>query len=208
MWNIRNDYRKHVLARTEVSRVGSSDSKRKATVIGRRYSLNCMETYSWVRPAHRSSALCGTYLETLHGLFAGQLYKQYVYEMKEHLSVEDFDAWYNNLLNYEEVVREEIINHEDAVIDYVFTNVDSINDITAEQMKAFIRSRSNEVTSNLSPELVTFTIDSNPIADWFYRGANSIKMHDFFVAGTNQYRRNWKTENLSLKPFLKELEHE
>lgn len=146
--------------------------------------------------------------ETLHGLFAGKLYKQYIAEMKESIPSEDFRTWYSDLLQKEELLRDEIILHEDAIINYVFEEVDSINDITPDQMKTFIRSRSNEVTQDLSPEITPYNLDDNPIAEWFYKGASSIKMHDFFVAGTSQYRRNWKAENLSLKPFLKELTNE
>jgi len=146
--------------------------------------------------------------ETLHGLFASALYKQYVSEMKEALPSDQFNAWYESLLDAQETVRDEIIQHEDAIINYTFENTDSINDITADQMKAFIRSRSNEVTHNLSPQLVLYTVESDPIAEWFYKGATSIKMHDFFISGSSQYRRNWKTENLSLKPFIEELVYE
>jgi len=146
--------------------------------------------------------------ETLHGLFASALYKQYVSEMKKELSQNEFTEWYDNLLDQQETIRDEIIQHEDAVINYVFEDTYSINDITAEQMKAFIRSRSNEVTHDLSPQLVLYSVESDPIAEWFYKGATSIKMHDFFVSGSSQYRRNWKTENLSIKPFIKDIINE
>lgn len=142
--------------------------------------------------------------ETLHGLFAGYLYKQYTKEMKEELPSDLYIFNMTELTKLETNVVSEIIQHEDAVINYLFEEVDSINDVTADQMKSFIRSRANEVTHSLNPDLPLFTIESDPVAEWFYKGAQSIKMHDFFIAGTSQYRRNWKTENLSFLPFLED----
>lgn len=146
--------------------------------------------------------------ETLHGLFAGALYKQYLQELKETVSDQEYALFITNLLERQQQVINEVITHEDSMIDYIFAEVDSINSVTADQMKTFIRSRANDVITSLNINLPLYPIDTNPIADWFYKGVASIKLHDFFVAGTNQYRRNWKTENLSLKPFLQELANE
>jgi hypothetical protein len=44
-----------------------------------------------------------------------------------------------------------------------------------------------------------YEIESNAIADWFYQGVKSIKVHDFFAASTQQYKRTWKFDNFSLK---------
>ena len=88
----------------------------------------------------------------------------------------------------------EIVAHEDAVIDYTFSGELPINDITASQLKTFIRSRANDVLVSLGYEPV-YTLAANPIASWFKTGG--IKVHDFFNGGTNQYRRGWSLEGFS-----------
>lgn len=130
--------------------------------------------------------------EQLHGVFATFLHNQYV---KESLDAGiDFDVESHKAKCLE--VIEAIVKHEDAVVDYVYTNDVSINDTTADELKLFIRSRANIVLVDMGFEEV-YTVTSNPIAEWFYQGINSIKVHDFFSANTTQYRRNWKFDNFS-----------
>jgi len=131
--------------------------------------------------------------EIIHGIFASYLHNTYLEEsgiidLKEHTN------------NVHAVVRE-VVAHEDAIIDYVFKDSKSINDITPAQLKAFVRSRADVILTDLNLDSL-YGITNNPIADWFYKGAKSIKIHDFFVSGTNSYRRSWKTENLSRLPFV------
>jgi len=138
--------------------------------------------------------------EQLHGVFASYLHNTYVEEAGVNF------YWIEHISNVQRLV-EEVIAHEDAVINYLFEDTDSINDITADQLKAFIRSRANKVLIdlNISPY---YTVENNPIADWFYKGASSIKMHDFFVSGTNSYRRGWSLDRLSRLPNIKESSNE
>ncbi len=130
--------------------------------------------------------------ETIHGNFASYLFKTVLYEDSNHLKQIDRDKLYEDILK----LTAEIVAHEDAVIDYTFSGDIAINDITSSDLKSFIRSRANEVLSMLQYDPI-YTIDENPIATWFYKGKNSIKMHDFFVAGTSQYRRSWKLDSFS-----------
>lgn len=137
--------------------------------------------------------------EVIHGNFASYLFKTYLYEDQIHDKEVD-------LIQLEEDIEElmdEIIAHEDSVIDYIFSGVDSINDISSAQLKTFIRSRANELLNMLGYN-DQYELDENPIADWFYKGANSIKMHDFFVSGTNQYRRSWKLDDFSRIPHMED----
>ena len=97
--------------------------------------------------------------------------------------------------NCKEVIQT-IVQHEDAIIDYVYSTERSINDITADELKLFIRSRANLVLTDMGFEEL-YNIDKNPISDWFYQGIKSIKVHDFFSANTTQYKRNWKFDNFS-----------
>ncbi len=132
--------------------------------------------------------------ETLHGIFASYLHNTYIEEFGESFPFKEHEENVNTLVR-------EIISHEDAVIDYVFRGEASINDITPSHLKSFIRSRADSTLTECGFKTIYDVVD-NPISKWFYKGANSIKMHDFFVSGTSSYRRSWKTNNLSRLPFL------
>lgn len=135
--------------------------------------------------------------EQIHGNFAAYLFTT---NLAENSKLGLFDETQLKLDIFK--VLGEVVTHEDAVIDYVFNGVDSINGITADQLKTFVRARANETLTLLGYQ-AEYDLQANPIADWFYRGSKSIKNHDFFAGITNQYRRSWKTENFSRTPFLK-----
>jgi len=136
--------------------------------------------------------------EVLHGMLAASLHNTYLNEAKVaglHIDIQQHTDDVHTVMR-------EIISHEDAIVDYVYKDIKSINDITPAQLKAFVRSRVDEVLTMLQLPTI-YGITNNPIADWFYKGAKSIKIHDFFISGTNSYRRSWKTENLSRLPLIK-----
>lgn len=130
--------------------------------------------------------------EQLHGVFASFLHNTYLKETAEAKIVFDIEQHKQNCLK----VIHEIVEHEDAVIDYVYKDHDKINDIVPDELKSFIRARADQVLIDNGFEPY-YKIVVNPIADWFYQGINSIKVHDFFSASTTQYRRNWKFDNFS-----------
>lgn len=129
--------------------------------------------------------------ETLHGVLASYLHNTWWEETKE--SVKEF-SYSSHSHNVHNVVRQ-IVSHEDAIIDYTFKGVKSINDITPAQLKAFVRSRADLTLTELNLPTM-YDIANDPISEWFYKGANSIKLHDFFVSGTSQYRRGWSEQKL------------
>jgi ribonucleoside-diphosphate reductase beta chain len=135
--------------------------------------------------------------EQKHGEFATYLYNTHKAEHERHIGPLP-SGHYDNIIK----LVQEIIAHEDAMIDYSFAGETSINGITADQLKTFIRSRANEVLTMFGYDEY-YTVDSNPIGDWFYKGSKSIKVHDFFAGVTNQYRRGWSTDNFSRLPHLK-----
>jgi ribonucleotide reductase beta subunit family protein with ferritin-like domain len=135
--------------------------------------------------------------EQIHGELAKGLFLNYVQENSKY-ALYDLSELPSQII----AVMEEIIAHEDAVIDYTFPGNIAINDITGEQLKTFIRSRANWVLNSIGFDDF-YLITSNPIGDWFYQGTKGIKSHDFFASGTSQYRRSWKFENFSRKPFIK-----
>lgn len=136
--------------------------------------------------------------EQLHGVFATYLHNTYIEEAL--IADPEYD-----IIGHKKAIQklsEQVVAHEDLVINYLFENSESINDITGEQLKIFIRSRANHVLTDLGSEAV-YTIPENPIGDWFFKGANAIKIHDFFISGTNSYRRGWSQESFSRIPYLK-----
>lgn len=136
--------------------------------------------------------------EVMHGNFAAYLFKTYLHEAAQHnLGIDRVELG----LDIRSLITE-IISHEDSVIDYTFAGVDSINDITPAQLKIFIRSRANDTLELLGFDPYFEIVEPNPIADWFFQGANSIKVHDFFAGGTNQYRRSWKFDDFSRIPHI------
>lgn len=130
--------------------------------------------------------------EQLHGVFAAFLHNTYISELSQTTIPFDIEQ---HKTNCREVIQT-IVQHEDAIIDYVYSTEKSINDITADELKSFIRSRANLVLADMGFDEF-YTIDKNPISDWFYQGIKSIKVHDFFSANTTQYKRNWKFDNFS-----------
>jgi ribonucleotide reductase beta subunit family protein with ferritin-like domain len=135
--------------------------------------------------------------EVIHGVFAAYLHNTYIDEYKELHGTFNYEKHEKDLKK----LTESIVAYEDAIIDYTFQANLPINDITANQLKLFIRSRANLVLSDLGYEPL-YQVLENPIAEWFYKGANSIKLHDFFSAGSNQYKRSWSLTAFSRKPYL------
>lgn len=136
--------------------------------------------------------------EQLHGDFAGYLFNTYQNEEMKASWAVDYPRRETKILD----VMQEIIRHEDAMIDYTFPGQIAINDITGEQLKIFIRSRAND-TLELLGYKPFYEVTVNPIAEWFYRGTKSIKSHDFFASDTTQYNRTWKIQNFSRLPYVK-----
>lgn len=130
--------------------------------------------------------------EQLHGVFAAFLHNQYLTELAEASVPFDYEVHKASCV----AVIEAIVEHEDSIINYVYQNDTSINDITADELKQFIRSRANLVLTDMGFQ-EHYVVTDNPIADWFYQGVKSIKVHDFFSASTTQYRRNWKFDNFT-----------
>ena len=138
--------------------------------------------------------------ETLHGSAAAYLFQTMIDE-------DGRDGHNIDMVALEYDIRhllDLVIAHEDSIIDYTFSAHAAINDITPGQLKTFIRSRANEALQILGMDPYCVLDRENPIAVWFYKDADSIKMHDFFVSGTSQYRRSWKFDSFSVLPFLKE----
>ena len=129
--------------------------------------------------------------ELIHGEFASYLFQQLIHE--------------SNLTEQQELslqiriarVINEIFVHENDNIDYMFRDVTgSINGVTPDSLKSFIKQRIDSVVVGIGYK--SFYNDTDlTISNWFFKGANSIKMHDFFIKGTNSYSRKWSEEEFS-----------
>lgn len=84
-------------------------------------------------------------------------------------------------------VAHKIAVHEDRIIDMIFEKGE-IEGISAEDLRTFVRSRINLCLENLGVERV-FSVQENPIAEWFYNGINSYQLHDFFTGVGSEYNR-------------------
>ena len=118
--------------------------------------------------------------EALHSEASGWLFQQYANEANLDLSTYE---------EYFKEVAEKVYEHEEKIVDKLFEK-GNIEGITKKQMLTFVKSRINICMRNMGFNNI-YTIDYNPVADWFYKGINGYAMNDFFVSVGNQYQRNW-----------------
>lgn len=86
-----------------------------------------------------------------------------------------------------------IYEHECRIIDMIFEQ-GPIEGISPEDLKTFVKSRINLCLANLYIDPL-YSVDENPIADWFYKGINSYQFGDFFYGVQNEYNRNASEED-------------
>lgn len=94
-------------------------------------------------------------------------------------------------------VAQELYNHEVQIVDMLFSEGD-IEGVTAVSLKNFVASRLNLCLGNLDIE-PQFVVESNPIAEWFYKDINMVKLNDFFTGIDSSYNRDWKEEGFTWK---------
>lgn len=132
--------------------------------------------------------------ENLHSLAGAWLYRTLLEELREGADrgLESNTELSRRIRNVEEQIIhtcEQVFEHESRIIDMIFEKGD-IRGITEYQMKQFIKSRLNLCLEQLGMEKY-YTVDYNPISDWFYRNINSGILHDFFHRQGNSYSRDW-----------------
>ena len=91
----------------------------------------------------------------------------------------------------------DIYEHECRIVDMLFSEGD-IEGIKADDIKTFIADRVNMTLDNLNL-LPIFTVEENPIADWFYPSINGTQFHDFFQVSGNEYNRNWNFDSVNFE---------
>jgi ribonucleoside-diphosphate reductase beta chain len=98
--------------------------------------------------------------------------------------------------SHEEALREDVIEmaenifvHESRIIDMIFEKGD-IENCNKDDLKTFVKSRINVCLTQLGyAEL--YVIESNNIADYFYKGIKNYAFNDFFTGMSAEYSRNW-----------------
>lgn len=84
---------------------------------------------------------------------------------------------------------ETVLEHEKLIIKKIFSK-GKIEGITELQLEHFAQSRINKCLRELGYKNL-WTVEYNPVAEWFYRGINGYQAQDFFSSQGNQYQRNW-----------------
>lgn len=93
-------------------------------------------------------------------------------------------------------LAETLYSHECAIIGQIFSyGEQSINE---EELKTFVKSRINTCLMELGFDAM-YTIESNPVADWFYKGINSYQFNDFFSGQGREYVRSWNEDGFNWK---------
>ena len=140
--------------------------------------------------------------ETLHGDFSAYLFKTVLAEdaASENTSTIDRAQLESDTI----AIFTEIVAHEEDIIEYSYQSEVSINGVMKEDLKEFVRSRANDALATLGYEPLYPEITDTVIGKWFYKGISGLKSHDFFNAGTNQYKRTWNFEGFSLVPYLED----
>ena len=121
--------------------------------------------------------------ENLHSEAGAWLYKQLLKEEQP-----DPERMSKVLSKIKRTCRQ-IYEHESRIIDMIFEK-GTIKGITDVQMKNFIQSRLNLCLEQLDIEPM-FTVEYDPISQWFYKNINSGSLHDFFTKQGNNYSRDW-----------------
>ena len=121
--------------------------------------------------------------ENLHSEAGAWLYKQLLKEEQP-----DPERMSKVLSKIKRTCRQ-IYEHESRIIDMIFEK-GAIKGITDVQMKNFIQSRLNLCLGQLDIEPM-FTVEYDPISQWFYKNINSGSLHDFFTKQGNNYTRDW-----------------
>lgn len=128
--------------------------------------------------------------ENLHAEGGAWLFKQHLKEVQEKDETFDVKGLKSSIYK----AAEDIVAHEDEIIALMFER-GAPRSITETQLKNFVRSRVDICLQNIGLKKL-FKVSHNPVADWFYDGINSVKLHDFFNSSGTDYHRKWSKEKL------------
>ena len=118
--------------------------------------------------------------ENLHAEAGAWLFSTLLYELD--ISLDDYKQ-------YALETATQIYEHEKQIISKIFEK-GAIKGITEHQLEEFVKSRLNLCLRNLGFKDL-YEVTYNPIASWFYKGINSVQIHDFFNRVGKEYNRSW-----------------
>lgn len=135
--------------------------------------------------------------ENLHCEAGAWAFKQL---LKEKVAAGYTEEDFREVMQEVVVSAQQLAHHEFRIIDMLFDKGD-IDNISKEDLQKFVLSRLNICLTNLGLEKA-FTVDDNPIADWFYKDINMVKLSDFFTGVDSSYNRDWNQEAFVWKKEL------
>lgn len=129
--------------------------------------------------------------ENLHAIASAWLFRTLKAELKEAGAI---DEEYEAELEADIVAAAlQVFEHEQAVTQKIFEK-GPIEGITVEQLEQFSKSRIDLQLENMGYSPI-FHVETNPIADWFYRSVTGYAYNDIFNSQGNQYQRGqWPLE--------------
>lgn len=130
--------------------------------------------------------------EGLHQIGGAMLFRTAMDELKE-LDPVLYELRHDEL---KELVTDAALNlyeHEERIADMLFAQGDVGTGITAESLKAFVKSRINICVTDLGfdPVFSSESIGANPVAEWFYKTVQGYMANDFFVGQGREYTSHW-----------------
>ena len=132
--------------------------------------------------------------ENLHAIGGAMLYNQLRQEVEPLLTMEERNFIDESIYN----VAMETFEHEKQIAIKLFSKGE-IGGITLGNLINFIRHRVDLCLKQLNLEpLFADEITETFIADWFYKGINSVSLHDFFTGNGNEYNINWNEARFGL----------
>lgn len=88
-----------------------------------------------------------------------------------------------------------IYDHEARIVDMIFEH-GNIRGLDPDEMKTFVKSRINLCLGNLRIAPL-FSVQNNPISEWFYDNIGSYQFGDFFQGTGSEYKRTWSEDSFA-----------
>jgi ribonucleoside-diphosphate reductase beta chain len=124
--------------------------------------------------------------EALHAQADAWLFRTFVEENKDKIDQKSLEESIKDIANSS-------LELENKIIDQIFSEGE-IDDISAKDLKEFVKSRVNIMLSYLNIEPM-YEIGENPISKWFYKSINAPEQTDFFVQNPSSYTNDWNFDD-------------
>jgi ribonucleoside-diphosphate reductase beta chain len=129
--------------------------------------------------------------EGLHQTAGAALFRVALKESK--LTVEEHSELFIKIYEAANILN----SHEERIVDMLFEKGNP-RGINALQLKTFVKSRINICLNDLGATSV-FTIEDNPVAEWFYTAMNGYQSNDFFSGIGREYQKSWDEKKFTWK---------